>query len=177
MDDGIDDGKFFDFDVDMLRKHTADAFLGYLSMNIVRPPNGTIWGKFNNRPLNMTWVKSMADSFVNTIDNCVDNSSMDLALDPKWLVDLNVILRTVEGLKIRDVPVLKFNDEGLLAIKNDNLWVLGGNHRRISLTRYIDRMRMELTQMKEAIGQALAGMAIEDIENINTENANTLKEA
>lgn len=177
LDEGIDDGKFFDYEVETVRKWKQDAFLGYLSMDVVQPPPGAIWGKFNNRSVNESWVKALAAAFGKNIDNCSNDYSMDLALDPKWLIDPTVILASVDGLKIHQVPVVNFNELGLLSIKNDNLWMLGGNHRRIALTRYITKMTSELVEMKAAIKEETAGKTEEDIAKMDSECASTLKEA
>ncbi len=150
--------------------------MGYLAMDIINPPDGTIWGKFNNRALNDTWIKSMSENFATTIDNCIDSCSMEVAIDPSWLVDSDSILKSVEGLTIDKVPVMKFTPQGEMAIKNNNLWMLGGNHRRVALIKYIQSMKDRVALSKEAIATIKKDKADKDVEDSDPELEDSVKE-
>src|ERR1700755_209755 len=177
IDEGLDDGRFFGFSVRELRAIKRDACLGFLSMNVIHPPDGAFWGKFNNRTVDHPWIKSMSKTFVNCLDSCTDDHSMDLALDPEWLNTPNSMCPTVEGLSIHDVPVVKFNQQGKLAIKNKNLWVLGGNHRRLALARYIDNMKDDVERANNLIHKLTAGKDSDQIRDMNPEDTTKLEDA
>jgi len=145
-------------------------------MNIIDPPEGAIWGKFNNRPLNQAWVHSLSESFTSDKDSCTDGYSLDVALDPAWLQDSTVFLPTVEGLAIGDVPVMRFNTEGKLQIKDNNLWMLGGNHRRQALRLYVDNMKEELLKTKQAIDKAISGKTDVEVRGMNSDQLTTVRE-
>lgn len=176
IDEGFDNGQFFEFPLQELRKQKKKACIGYLSMNVVNPPDGAIWGKFNNRALNHAWIQSMSETFVKHRDCCSDDYSMDVTLDPDWLVDRNMLLPTVEGLMIEDVPVMDFSAEGKLKIKDDNLWMLGGNHRRLALKKYIDTMKAEVIQTNGAIERVTRGKNDAEIQGMNPERLSMVRD-
>lgn len=120
-------------------------------MDIVDPPDGAFWGKFNNRVLDQSWVKNLTETFATNLDNCTMQTAVDVAIDPEWLQDKTTILRTVEGLDIEEVPKMMFSAEGSRAIKKNNLWMLGGNHRRVALTALRDKMAEDIEEMNNAI--------------------------
>jgi hypothetical protein len=151
FDEGLDDNKFFGFDVVALRKSKMDAWIGYLAMDIIDPPDGAIWGKFNNRALDHNWIRSMTETFATRVDNCLDLCSMEVAVDPCWLIDSHSALKSVDGLTVDKVPVMKFTPQGEIAIKHNNLWMLGGNHRRLALIKYIKSLEEKVALSKEAI--------------------------
>lgn len=122
-----------------------------MKINVVRPPTGALWGKFNDRAINHDWVKRLTASFVENMDSCTDDNSMDVALDPAWLENSGTIVPTVEGLDMEDVPLMAFNAEGAAAIKRNNLWMLSGKHRRLAVMKYIEQLEKELHDANNAI--------------------------
>ena len=48
MGDIMDAKKFFEQNMNLLKHIKAALIIKHLKMNIVRPPEGTIWGHFNN---------------------------------------------------------------------------------------------------------------------------------
>jgi hypothetical protein len=175
IDEGFDGKNYFGFKVTDLRKKKDKAFLGYLTMDVVDPPDGAFWGKFNNRAIDQNWIKLLSDTFEKNLDNCLSQTAMDVAIDPKWLVDPSVMLRSVEGLGIDEVPAIDFNEQGSLAIKGKNLWILGGNHRRIALKSYRDRMKEEIEKMNRAIKKVTDDMPETDAIVIEPEQKEHLK--
>jgi hypothetical protein len=172
----MDDGIFFGFEIADLRQLYDDAFLGYLRMDVVHPPDGAIWGKFNNRSVNLTWVNDLAASFADLLDNCTNLHAMQVTIDPRWLVNPNLKHISVNGLKVDKVPLMEFNEEGEAAIKNDNLWVLSGNHRCLALARYIDKMRSDQEKMKLAIKEELKARKDQVVADVDPEKEKDLKE-
>ena len=51
-------------------------------MDIINPPKGALWGKYNNRPISYPWIKSLFKTFMSSMDNCSDNNSLDITIDP-----------------------------------------------------------------------------------------------
>lgn len=179
VDEGFNDSMFFGFNVETLRAHRQAAFMGYLKMNIVDPPKGAFWGKFNNRAVNDAWVEELLTDFRRKgVENCSDAMSIDVAVERDWLEatlrkavlptnlevpnveeverdQLNKMRMSVEGVGIENVAELDFTEEGWEAIKDDNLWVLGGNHRRLALIRLNEEMKEEVKYLQDGITKAL----------------------
>jgi hypothetical protein len=175
IDEGFDGNKFFGHYVKDLRRSKTNSILGYLAMDVVRPPDGAMWGKFNNRALDEGWVDTMAESFAANMDNCANDHSMEIALDPDWLENAEQILKSVDGLTIEQVPIIKFNAKGKIAIKEDNLWVLGGNHRRMAVLKYMKIMEAESEKTKQSIAKAKEGKTEDDIAKLYAEDEGMLK--
>jgi hypothetical protein len=167
-DEGTEGGYFFGFTLRELRGKMEDACIGYLSMNVVNPPEGAFWGKFNNRALDQNWIKSLANTFKVNLDNCTAKTAMDIAIDPDWLVDKSTIEPKVEGKDINDVKEINFSQEGWRAIKNNNLWVLSGNHRHIALTAFRDSMKEEVAIINQAIETAMSQVSEEQAQNMDS---------
>jgi len=178
IDNGFNNGYYFTFLVDQLRKKKQEAYLGFLSMHIIDPPEGAVWGIFNNRVVDHPWIKSMSETFVNNLDCCTDSHSMDAALDPAWLVDPTTVLSTVEGLKVEEVPVMTFTPEAKLHLKkNKCLWMLGGNHRRLALIKYIEKLQAEAAQTKVGIEKVIGGKSDVDISNMDPDQISMIRDA
>jgi hypothetical protein len=129
----------------------TQALLGYMAINIYRPPDGAFWGAFNDRVLIETWVKGLVNQFQSDrLNSCIDDTAIELAVKPKWIANLGDKLEHVSRKDIEEVPVISFTEEGLREILHPswkhselppgagNLWFLGGNHRREALTRFLD---------------------------------------
>jgi hypothetical protein len=178
VDKVVDESKFCNFDMKELRGIQEEAFLGFVSMNVVDPPVGTYWGKFNNRVLNNSWVQKMLEKFIVNLDNTSNENSMDVALDPEWLENpKDQFVNSVTKLDIDAVPKLKFNQKGLQAIKKNNLWMLSGNHRRMALTAYVAQIDEDIATTKEAIKELTAGKTTEDIKNLDEESIAMLRDS
>ncbi len=86
-------------------------------------------------------------------------------------------MKTIEGLTIDEVPLIKFDLNGKLAIKDDNLWILGGNHQRLALIKYIEKLRSNLAKMKHAIKEETKGMTQDQILHMDPEIASKVRDA
>jgi hypothetical protein len=160
-----------------LRATRQKAFMGYVSLNVVNPPPGAVWGTFNNRIVDTKWVDKMAESFDFHLDNCTDQNSMDITLDPDWLFDQSAFISVIEGLLMDDVPPLKFTKQGEVEIKNNNLWMLSGNHRRLALGQYVAKMKAEVESAKEIIRSLKEGKTEGEMAKLDDAAKNKLTQA
>ena len=122
-----------------------------MSMNIVEPPQGACWGRFNDRILNPAWVQELVEGFRQYLDNCTDIKAIDVGVKREWLEDDMQIVKSVEGRKIEDIPLIRFSEAGKAETANKNLWVFGGNHRRAALCIYISKLEEERTKTQQKI--------------------------
>lgn len=152
LEDGWANGKFFDFELKELRAKKAQAQIGYLSMDLYKPPDGAFWGKWNNRRVIPSWISGLVATFKSSgVDNCADSTAIDVAVKREWVANLAEKCSTVEGKSIDEVPEMRFTDEGAKEIKPENLWILGGNHRRIALAHYLDGLAKEINALNDEI--------------------------
>ena len=160
---GQDDSEYFDFEVNVLRKKKQEAQLCFLSMNLISPPDGAFWGKFNDRVLVSKWVSDMVQVLKGGLDHTADENAINVAVKREWIVgmeeqNVEAFLKAnahSEGKDIEEVPEVKFTELGLKEIKNRNLWMLGGNHRReamkviaAGLVNEIEEERKVLAKLK-----------------------------
>ncbi len=99
----------------------------------------------------------MADTFITSTKNYVDKHAMDIVLDPEWLEDPEGIHPTIDGFAPEQINELKFSKKGAEEIKNKNLWILSGNHRRLALVRHVERMEKELKDQRDTIDDIKGG--------------------
>jgi hypothetical protein len=176
VDDGLDGNLFFDYDITDLRAEEQKAFLGYMSMDVVDPPTGALWGKWNCRDLDPGFVNTLANDYMSRLDNCSEEHSMGIAVRQRWLQkgsDGKVPFWSyIKGKNIEEVPMITFNREGMEAIRGNELWVLEGNHRRLGLAKCIRNMEQELEDTKQKISEIKKGKykAPKDDENGESES-------
>ena len=152
VEDGLDNGMYMGVDMDAVLKNKDNAFLGYLSMDVYRPVEGAIWGHFNYRKYVDKWVTSLSEMYEHTLRSCTNDTAMCAAVKRGWLTNTDdELLASVDGKKIHDVPIMTFTEEGAAAIKDSNLWMLSGNHRRQALTIFLDKIRVQQEELKERI--------------------------
>lgn len=123
-----------------------EAELGYLTMNVFHPPPGACWGLFNDRRLDQNWVEELAEKFAGHLENYADNKAIPVAIKKEWLRDGTKFLGTVAGVPIEDVPLIEFAEDAKKEVANDNIWCLGGNHRRGALVAHINTMVEECAE-------------------------------
>ena len=142
--------EYFRFDREYLLNIKTLSFLGCATMNILEPPEGTKWGHFNNRKVIPKHVDVLLARFRTSLDNCIDENIMHIAVKNHWVQNLNAIksLRSVDGQNINTVPEMVLTPEGVEEIKKDALWVMGGNHRQLTLKKLIDKKREDLAKLK-----------------------------
>ncbi|KAI9442816.1 hypothetical protein BJY52DRAFT_1194722, partial [Lactarius psammicola] len=140
--------KFGDYEKAELRERKKAAELGYMAMNLVEPPEGAFWGRYNDRKVDTDWVSSLTESFLGCLENCTDSTAIEVAVKKDWLVDANLIVPSVEGKKIENIAKIEFTEKGKKEIGKNNLWVLGGNHRREALIKHVRVKQKELEKVK-----------------------------
>jgi hypothetical protein len=149
--DNPDLGTFIGVKVDDIRAKKKAAELGYLRINLSSPPKGLFWGEFNDRRLDTRAVNRLLTRFRGNLDNCSENSAMDLAVRQEWLRPGVEFKATADGVAIADMTEIEFTDAGAMAMKKDELWMLGGNHRRKALSLYMAEKAKELEGVKKAL--------------------------
>lgn len=140
------------------------AEIGYMSIGIYPPPEGAFWGEFNNRMIQEEWIEGMTVGFEKHIDNCADGCAMDMAVRREWIDNIEVVRRTVEGSRIHLVPEVSFTEEGKKAIIPENLWMLSGNHRRETLTRYLDKLTDDIEKIEMKIKKIKGSKDVVDLD-------------
>ena len=143
---GIDVNFFFGHKMATLQDIQKASFMGCLKMNIVVPPEGSIWGHFNDRVVNTAWVVTLARSFHHKIHNCENKFRMDIAVRRSWVKNIASAKKfeDVTGMQIADVPELELTATGKREIIDQDLWFMGGNHRRLALIWYVSLLKKEL---------------------------------
>jgi hypothetical protein len=153
---GLEGTKFSGFEKTHLRDKKREAVMGFMSMNILEPPYGANWGQFNDRPIDEKAVSALAKAFSTNMDHCTDGNAIDVAVKKYWIKNIDHLERTVEGKSIKEVAEVEFTEEGLAEIKDNNLWMLGGNHRRHALKKYVGGLKAELEAKNKGITQMVA---------------------
>lgn len=136
-----------------LEGYKEEAGLGYLVMDIVDPPKGAFWGKYNDRRLQMAWVNDLAEKFKANLDSCSNLTAIEVAVRQPWVKNLDQAVKSAARLTTITLPRVEFTELGLEEIANDNLWVLGGNHRREALKKFTREMSGKIQSNSKAIGR------------------------
>lgn len=138
---------FSGVEVTKLRKIKADAFIGYRVMNMCPPPKGAYWGKFNDRVVEQKWVNDLASAFEGDLDNCSEDTTMNVVVYKHWLEKVEegkAEVTMLEGKTLDEVPALGLTNVGQREASDDNLWIMGGNHRRLALSQFLEKTRADL---------------------------------
>jgi hypothetical protein len=122
-----------------------------MAMNLYDPPKGAFWGEFNDRPLNQDHVATLVRDFGARLDNCEDKTALDAAVKREWVKNIENAIETADGTTINDVPLMELTEEGLSMIEPNNLWILGGNHRRMALIQHV-------ADLKKALADTVANL-------------------
>jgi hypothetical protein len=142
---------FMGVPIDELEKAKAGALVGYMAMDMCKPPVEATWGLYNDRKIDDAWVADLIKSFKHRRSNCLESDSVEVAIRPEWLKNRDQIRARIDGLKIHEVAEMEFTDEGKKAISPDNIIMLGGNHRREALRRLMEELRTTLQRDEKAI--------------------------
>ena len=176
--DIMDAKKFFGLNMDLLKHIKAASLIGHLKMNIVRPPEGTIWGHFNDRAVNWSWVSGLVNDFPERLNNCDDKFVMEMAVKRFWVLNIADAEdnRILSGKNITELPKLQLTEEGLHNILTEDLWVMGGNHRRLALIEYNTQLneRIEILEadlLAQNIATGISADDTDDTDETSTANA------
>ena len=140
----------FSYTVTEVEGWAAAARLGYFAMDILNPPEGTIWGKFNDRPIDLPQIDKLVEDFSGRLMNSSEVFAMFVAVKKEWVKNLPQISKEVAGLTMDKLPLIEFTPEALEEIaKTEGLWMLSGNHRRRALTIHVQKLRVQLEELQE----------------------------
>lgn len=144
---------FFGHQIKTLQIIQKESFLGCLKINVVDPPEGSVWGHFNDRAVNQAWVIGLLKSFQDEIGNCDNKFRMDIVVKRSWVDNLKEAEQypDVTGMRITELPELKLTDTGKQEILEEELWFMGGNHRRLALIWYVGLLKNELQKLEEQL--------------------------
>ena len=140
----VQEDHFMGFPLEKLRGKKQEAFIGYLSLNLYDPPKQAVWGRYNDRPVNPDWVTGLVNSYTKRLDNCTGEDALEVVVKKEWIQNVDDILTIVNDKKIEEVAEMVFTRKGEEAIDPDNLVMLGGNHRRLALKVFVDKMKEQL---------------------------------
>lgn len=136
--------------VSQVEKWAEAAKIGYYSLNIIDPPDGTIWGKFNDRPLKEQQVEDLVDDFKGRLMNSSMKHAMYLAVKHEWIENITEKEVNLVGEPIENLPLIKFTPEALKEIKQRQaMWMMSGNHRHRALEIHVEKMRDKLEAVRE----------------------------
>jgi len=134
----IEETDFMSVDLTELDRKKAAARIGFLSINLYKPPPEASWGRYNDRPIKKEWVKDLAHDFKRQYSNCTEEDSIEIAILPEWLKNRDQVLSRIDGMRIKDVPVIEFTEAGQNAINPNKLVMLTGNHRREAVRIHVE---------------------------------------
>ena len=136
------------------KKKAAEAFLGFFAMDVLNPPKGSVWGRFNDRTMDPPSIKTLTDKYKNRLDNCDLDTAMSAAVKASWVKNLGAVKTSEEvmALSIEELPMLELTPEGEKAILKEKLWFFSGNHRRTALKIHVDTLTKALEE--EGVGAA-----------------------
>jgi hypothetical protein len=151
------------YDITMLRGKIQEAFMGYMKVNLIRPPEGSCWGYFNDRVFDKGTIDDLVTDFGQEyVDNCSNLRAIEVGVKPDWLqMNVDDIPKTAEGFTIGELPMLELSPQGKTAVLPDNLWFFGGNHRREALRIYLDKLRQEVKELKDGVNRILVEQSSE----------------
>ena len=121
-----------------------------MSMSLLNPLRGAIWGEHNDRQLSEKMVDSLVSAFKGLVDNCKDTEAIPVVVRKSWISNLETMVESPNGMDIKSMPEMQFTEVGRAAIQPNNLWVLGGNHRRTAIIAYTEWVREEQKKTAEA---------------------------
>jgi hypothetical protein len=87
------------FEIKELQIIKVDMFIGFRVMKMNPPSDGTYWGKFNDCVIEKKWVNTLVTDFEQDLNNCVEDTTMDIVVYKKWLVELEKGENDIKVLK------------------------------------------------------------------------------
>lgn len=156
---------FNGIDQTLLREKIREAKLGVRAMNLHSPPEGAYWGKFNNRPLDKAGVKGLVSDYHADVKNCTDKTAINMVLRKSWLADQENFETSAEGRRVEQLEEIILTEEGAAVAKNDNLWMMGGNHRHQALLIYVEEKKKILSKKEKELKSMGEASATEDTES------------
>lgn len=125
------------------QKILAEVFIGYYWVDLDGLPDGFVWQKVNDRPLEEISLSSLLLNFKTYgVLHCDSSTALPAGLKRSWIATNPS--RDIDGLKIEELPELKLTLEGEAALKLKKIMVYGGNHRRHAQKMYLGELRTKL---------------------------------
>ncbi len=156
-----------------LEYQKVDARMGYMAMNIYKPPEYARWGAYNDRKINTVWVKRLVADFQQRYNNCSEATCIEVAIRPEWLKKREDVRAVIDGRRIKTIPLLELSEAGEKAMKTEQLIMLGGNHRREAVQIYVEWLEREiqtveaaLKKKEEGVGAVFVGEGAEEVEKL-----------
>ena len=112
------------------------------------------------------------NDFLEKLNNCNEKFIMEMAVKCSWVLNIadTEDNRILSRKNITKLPKLQLTEEGLHNILTEDLWVMGGNHRRLALIEYN-------TQLNEHIKILEVGLLVQNIAmGISTNDTNDTNE-
>ncbi len=159
--------------INELEYRKADARMGYMAMNIYKPPEYARWGAYNDRKINTVWVKRLVLDFQQRYNNCSEATCIEVAIRPEWLKKREDVRAVIDGRRIKAIPLLELSEAGEKAMETEQVIMLGGNHRREAVQIYVEWLEREiqtgeaaLKKKEEAVGAVFVGEGTEEVEKM-----------
>jgi hypothetical protein len=112
------------FKIEELKMIKADIFIRSRVMKMDPPSDGAYYKKFNNRIVEKKWVKALATDFEWDLDNCTEDTIIDIIVYRKWLAELEKgedDIKVLEEKRLNQVPILRLTPLGQKEALNENL--------------------------------------------------------
>lgn len=153
----INAGMIFRKPIKECRKLASAAFLGYLAMDVLNPPTGSVWGEFNDRTVSGESIKKLKNKFLTDLANCDEETAMFVGVKKAWVSNLEDAKREIDGMYIEELPLLQLTAAGENSILLEKLWFFSGNHRRTALQEIVD-------DLKKGLGEDGTGLMLKEKE-------------
>jgi hypothetical protein len=112
------------FEIEKLQTIKADIFIRFRVMKMDPPSDGAYCEKFNNRVVEEKWVNALATDFEWDLDNCMEDTIIDIVIYRKWLTELEKgkdNIKVLKGKRLNQVPTLRLTPLGQKKALNENL--------------------------------------------------------
>jgi hypothetical protein len=140
----INAGMIFRKPIKECRMLAANAFLGYLAMDVLNPPTGSMWGRFNDRQVDEGSIRKLKKMFHTDLANCDEETAMFIGVKKAWISNIEDVKKEIDKIYIDQLPLLVLTPAGEAAILTEKLWFFSGNHRRTALREYVDELQNKL---------------------------------
>jgi len=112
------------FKIEELQMIKADTFIRFRVMKMDPPSDSAYCEKFNNHIMEEKWVNALATDFEWDLDNCTEDTIIDIVVYRKWLAELEKgedNVKVLEGKRLNQVPALRLTPLGQKEALNENL--------------------------------------------------------
>ena len=94
-------------------RYLDSAFIGYCHLNIIKPPQGMVWGTRNDREVHHAHEMNLEANFDEIgIRSTMHDSAIPVIVKHEWLDDSIDLPMQIASMNILDVPELTLSMEG-----------------------------------------------------------------